>query len=168
MTKKQKIIETADRLKIDPQWLSALIHLETAGTYDPFIKNPVSSARGLIQVIDSTAADMFGVSDSLALSNKYPTFDSYMDNVVYPYLKKYGPYTNIQQLAMAVFLPEYRNVDPSRELPQWAQNANPGIVTVNDYVNLVKKRLGKWPQSKALPLLGAAVLGAGIYLITRR
>lgn len=168
MNKRQKIIEIANRLQIPPEWLSALIAFETAGTYDPKIKNPYSSGRGLIQVIDPTAQSEFGAADSLALVNQYPDFNSQMEGVVYPYLKKYMPYTDLKTLSMAVFYPEYRSKPETWEFPEGIQAKNPGIKTVGDYVQHVKKRLGTWPPLKSLSVLTAAAVGAGILWIIRR
>lgn len=169
MTKKEKIIEIAGRLNIPPQWLSALIHLETAGTYNPKIKNPGSSARGLIQVVNTTARDFFGVSDSLNLVTRYPDFNSQMDSVVYPYLSQYAPFENLQQLGMSVLYPAYRDVPPNTPLPDWAARANPGIDTVADYTRLLSVRLGKWPpESKILPVAAIAAAATGAYLLSRK
>jgi hypothetical protein len=169
MNKKASIVATANRLNIPPEWLSALIHFETGGTYDPAVKNPASSARGLIQVTDGTARDMFDATDSLSLVREYNTFETQMNAVVYPYLEKYGPYTDFQQLCMAVFYPAYRNMPGDTEFPAWVQKVNPGIVTINDYVSRVKKRLGKWPSK---PIVSAvmivAVTAGAIWWINRR
>jgi len=158
-----KIAEVASRLGVPGQWLDALINFETGGTYDVFVKNPYSSARGLIQVLDSTAQNEFGAADSLALSNKYPTFASYMENVVWPYLRKYMPYSDKQSLYMAVFYPAYRNSPPSTIFPESVRKVNPGITTVQDYIDFVDRRIrtAELRLGKAIPILIAAV-GIGV------
>jgi len=160
-----KISEIADRLNVPASWLDAIINFETGGTYDPLAQNPRSSAVGLIQVLDSTAQSVFGVSDSLTLAMTYSDFGDQMENVVYPYLKQYMPYANRQQLCMAVFYPKYRNVAPSTEFPAYVQNANPGIKTIQDYMNFVDARIveGTLRVPKAVPVL-AALAGTGIIL----
>lgn len=167
---KNKIVEIAGLLQCDPSNLDAVINFESAGSYDPFVKNPTSGAMGLIQVTNSTARGEFGVSDSLALSNQFPDFFSYMDNVVYPYLKKYSPYRNKQELYMAVFYPAYRKVDPQTRFPADVTLQNPGIRVVQDYINFVDDRID-WKLAlfpKAAPLLAIAAAGAGLWWISQQ
>ena len=54
----REIRAVADRLRVDPAHLLAVIHFESAGTFDPSIKNPHSSATGLIQFLDATAREL--------------------------------------------------------------------------------------------------------------
>jgi len=165
----QKIIEIAGRLQCDPSNLDAVINFETGGTYDVFVKNPLSGARGLIQVTNTTARSEFGVPDSLALSNANPDFNSYMDNVVYPYLAKYKPFRNKQELYMSVFYPAYRRVDPQTRFPADVAMMNPGIRVVQDYINFVDDRVD-WKMAlfpKAAPLLALLAAGAGIWWLSR-
>lgn len=143
MGKKEIIIDVAKKVNTDPRWLDALINFETAGTYSPSIKNPYSSARGLIQVIDATAISEFGAKDSLDLVNTYDTFESQMYNVVLPYLKKYAPLNTEQKLYMSVFYPDYMHVNPLKPFPKYVQNANPGIRNPKDYIQFVKNRVKK-------------------------
>lgn len=165
-----KIAEIADRLSVPPRWLDALINFETAGTYSTTIKNPYSSARGLIQFTDAAAQDL-GFSDSKALVNTYPEFDRQMEFAVYPYLKRYMPFANRQQLYMAVFFPRYRNRAPSTEFPDTVKNVNPGIDTIQDYMDFVDKRikgetLHAFPKALAVPLIVAAG-AAAFWFLTR-
>ena len=161
--KARKITEVAARLGVNAAQLDALINFETGGSYSVYAANPTSSAKGLIQVIDSTARSEFHVPDSLALVNKYPTFDAYMDNVVYPYLVKYAPFKDKQSLYMAVFYPAYRNMAPTTEFPPSVQEANKGIRTIQDYIDYVDKRVKNPLLPKALPLLLIVVVGVGLY-----
>lgn len=171
MSKADKIREIANRLGTNPEWLDALINFETAGTYNPKIKNPRSSARGLIQVIDATAVSDFNMPDSLSLIRKYPTFNEQMENVVYPYLAKYAPFASKQELYMAVFYPKYRRVSPDTIFPEKVREVNPNITTVQDYVDFVDRRvktekLALRQNAGKLGLVLAA--GVGLYFIMRR
>lgn len=171
MSKADKIKEIANRLGTDPRWLDALINFETAGTYDPTIKNPKSSARGLIQVIDKTARDVFNVSDSLSLVKKYPTFDSQMENVVYPYLARYAPFRSKQELYMAVFYPNYRKAPPDTIFSEKVRRYNPGITTVQDYINFVDRRVKEEKlvlNQKTMGIGIVLIAGATLYFLMRR
>lgn len=158
---KQRIIrQVAQEVGTQPEWLDALIKFETAGTYDPKVKNPNSSARGLIQFIDSTAQSEFGMRDSLHLVNTYPTFKSQMENAVLPYLKKYAPLDTKQKLFMAVFYPAYMNTAPDTMFPERVRNANPGIDTPADYIAFVERRVRLMPDPK-LVIPSILILGVG-------
>ena len=140
----------------DPQWLSNLINFETGGTFDPAISNPRSSAKGLIQFIDSTAQGL-GYESSLDLVLKNPTFESQMRGPVVKYLKTWAPYPEEYLLYMAVFYPAARSYPPDTTFKEIFykriadktkaeasykafSNANPGIKTPQDYVNFIKKK----------------------------
>lgn len=147
--------DVAEKLYIrDPQWLIDLVDFETGGTFLPSIKNPLSSARGLIQFIDSTARDL-GYADSLDLVQKNPTITEQMMGPVFDYLRQYSPYNDEFQLYMAVFFPAARKYTASTPFSRIYQDlygtswqtkynnfirSNPGILAPQDYVNRLKKK----------------------------
>lgn len=185
MTKQEIIIEAADRIGTRPEWLDALINFETRGTYDPLIRNPKSSAKGLIQFIDASAQDM-GFNDSLSLVNTFNTFESQMFNAVIPYFELKArqngikSYMTKQALYMAVFYPDYWDKSIVKPFPAHVREVNPGIDTPADYIRYVDQRVKQsnlvLPESKEQlsagnppipPLLVLAAAGVGAYLITR-
>jgi hypothetical protein len=133
-----KIIEISSDLEINPDDLTRLINFESK--FNPQAKNPYSSARGLIQFIDSTAQDL-GFADSLDLVTQHPTVIDQLQ-IVYEYLSRFYPFKNQQDLYMSVFYPKYRKVDPQTVFPDSIQSVNPGIITVQDYVDFVNRRGG--------------------------
>lgn len=133
---KNALIEVAQDIGADPAALVKLIQFESS--FDPMAKNPRSSARGLIQFIDSTARDM-GFRDSLDLVQQYPTVTSQLLGPVRDYLKKYGPYPTEQSLYMSVFYPAAMDWPPYKHFPEWVKKSNPGINTPSDYVAKVNK-----------------------------
>jgi hypothetical protein len=177
-----KITEIAERLGVaDPSWLWSLIMLESG--MDPLKKNPRSSARGLIQIMDATARDVFKMPDSLTLINQYPDFYSQMDNVVYPYLKRYAGYPTKQSLYMAVFFPVARFVPPDTSFnylyeshaiggEQWPEKLaqfhaqNPGIDTVQDYIDRADNSFRGAVAAAGAGLTGLAV-AIGAYFLFR-
>ena len=150
--KRQIVAQAAADLGIaDGHWLYSLIAFESG--FDPQARNSNSGARGLIQIMPATALDMFGMSAD-ALIAAYPDFESQIKNVVVPYLAHYKPFPTEQSLYMSVFYPAARNVPPDttfRALYQkyagekWESRyntfmvQNPGILTVKDYINYVKR-----------------------------
>jgi hypothetical protein len=61
-----RLIEVATELGVDPTDLAAVMSFETAGTFSPSIRNPVSNAVGLIQWMPSTAKAFGTTADELA------------------------------------------------------------------------------------------------------
>lgn len=160
--------DVAGKLGVPPGWLYALINFETAGTWDPAIKNPRSSARGLIQFLDATAANL-GYRDSLDLVTKHATIESQLRGPVLAYLKPFGPFNSEQEFYFSVFLPKYRRAsldtviyanDPERQAKFRA--ANPGVLTVGDYYNKLRAAFSRVSGGK---LPGAAV-GGGFAVLT--
>jgi hypothetical protein len=126
----------ANRLGINYSDLLRLIEFESG--FKPDAKNPYSSARGLIQFTDATARSL-GFSDSLDLVTKYPTVASQLP-IVEKYLKQFAPFTDKQSLYLAVFYPEYRRLPLDTRFPDCVRAVNPGIDTVQDYIDLVDRK----------------------------
>jgi hypothetical protein len=164
-----KIAEVAGNLGIPPAWLDGVIAFESG--YNPTAQNPIAYnqalvdkgedtpryARGLIQFIDSTAQGL-GFLDSLDLVTRLPDFDAQMDRAVLPYFQKYAPFTSEQDVYMTVFYPAYRHVAPSTEFSAAVQRVNPGIKTVQDYINKVNMQIA----SRRLIPVGKTVLMAAV------
>ena len=154
-----KLQYVASRLGVSRDSLYNLIQFESK--WNPKIKNPNSSARGLIQFTDSTAVSL-GFKNSSDLVKKNPTILDQL-SVVERYLTQFKPFNTSQSLYMAVFYPSARNVSPSTVLPQYVQDVNPGIVTVNDYIKHVEGGVKSSIAIVSLPLM--ALLA---YLIFRK
>jgi len=144
-----------------PDDLNALIAFES--NYDPQAKNPLSSAKGLLQFTNATARTL-GYADSTDLINKNPDFSSQIQNAVIPYLKLYAPFPTQQSLYLSVFYPAARDWQPHAVFPANVQAVNPGIKTVQDYINRVNSRK---LLSLSLPISIILIL-ALTYLFTRR
>ncbi len=146
-------------------WLRALIRAES--NFDPLAANPRSSAKGLIQFINSTARGL-GFASSQDLIDQYPDFEKQLMGPVKQYLLQYAPFPTEQSLYLSVFLPIYRHADPNTVLDERYRKVNPGIDTVGDYMYFVKNH--KLPPKKKSPdlmLASLAMLG-GIYFLSKR
>lgn len=129
--------EVSASLGIDPNDLYNLIKFES--NWNPQAKNPNSSARGLIQFTDKTAQSL-GYKDSLDLVTKNKSIESQLYFPVLQYLSKFKPFPTKQSLYMSVFYPVARNWPLNKEFPDTVKKANPGIVTVADYINKIDKK----------------------------
>lgn len=155
---KNSLNNISSRLKLNPKSLFSLIKFESK--WNPHIKNPYSSARGLIQFTDKTAKSL-GYINSLDLVAKNPTIKSQLEGPVYQYLRPYSPFPTDQSLFLAVFYPKARYWPKFKAFPEFVQKVNPGIKTPNDYINFV---YGRSKLKNTIPLI-ILILG-GLYIYT--
>jgi len=152
----------SQKLSVNPAWLWSLIQFESRG--DPAARNPISGARGLIQFMHATAREM-GYIDADDLYEKNPSFDKQLTGPVYLYLKKYAPFPTKQSLYMSVFYPVARRWDPATYFPALVRKQNPGIDTVQSYIDHVEGKISK----KKAAGMGVILLLCGIvYYIFNR
>jgi hypothetical protein len=154
----EAMADVADSLRVPFDWLNALVKFETAGTYDPQIKNPNSSARGLLQFTDAAARGL-GFASSLDLVTRYPDFTEQIRGPVAAYLSAAAPFSDFQNFTMAVFYPAYRNKPAGTLFPPAVVAANPGIETPEDYMALVT-RGADW-ETREITLPEIAIKGTG-------
>lgn len=148
----------AATIGMNPAWLQNVIALESG--WDARAMNASSGAVGLIQfmprtlkgmgLLSSTVGDLIpalgavpseakeAVADEFFA--KYPTAESQLQGPVVQYLKTYRPYPTEQSAYLAVFYPSYRFVSPDTPFPAAVRAQNPGIDTVQSYIDLVKKK----------------------------
>jgi hypothetical protein len=129
------ILDTiALQLGVSTDDLFKLIKFESK--WNPQAKNPFSSARGLIQFTDKTAAAL-GFKDSLDLVTHNPTISDQLP-IVKRYLDPFKPFANKQELYLSVFYPGWRKRKPDTLFPASVRKVNPGIDRIADYVNRVE------------------------------
>lgn len=140
---------TANRIGTRPEWLASVIQFESAGTWSPSVRNPSSSATGLIQFTKATAERLgYDLEDLAAMSVleqlEGPVVDYFQTVAGGRWSDGQGPIPafrldSLQAVAMAVFFPRAATWSPSSSFPSWVQLANPGIVTVADYLRKVQR-----------------------------
>ena len=166
MTKDEALTVLSSWMGVPVKWLDTLISFESR--WDPKAKNPYSGARGLIQFMPSTAKDL-GYSNADELVNKNPTIGQQLLGPVMAYFKlpaSKGPWPTEQSLFMAVFVPTYRKVSPDTMLTPLQRKQNPGIDTVQDYMDLAHGIRSTKKKSSSLGLL--LLCGVGIYILYRK
>lgn len=159
----------AGKLRVPSDWLAAVINFETAGTWDPKIKNPHSSGRGLIQFMDATSRAM-GYNDSLDLVTRHPSISSQLRGPVLKYFQQWKePARDKQDFYFRVFLPELRKApqetiiyagQPTKQAA--FRRANPGIETVGDYYRKLEARFAKFQASEKFQ--STAKQGGGVFI----
>jgi hypothetical protein len=134
----QKVIEVCKKLGINPDHLMMSMFKETAGTFSPSIKNPTSSATGLIQFMEKTAKQLGTTTAQL----RAMTFNDQM-NFVYKYFLPYkGRLKNFYDVYLAIFFPAAIGKNDDWRFPNWVYRANRGLDTnKNGYITL-----GEWKK----------------------
>lgn len=121
-----RVREIASNLNIDASWLMAVMGFETGYTFSPSIKNPGSSATGLIQFVGPTAKSLGTSTTQLARMTAVQQLD-----YVEKYFNQYkGRINNLGDCYMAVFWPAGIGKPDSYVIatsPSSVYNANAGL-----------------------------------------
>lgn len=184
MSRTTLVQQLAQELRIqNPAWLDALINFESR--WNPAAYNKVSGATGLIQFMPRTMKDLKLIPADIsaripnsgtvpeeikqearrAFLARYPDVASQMTGPVKQYLARYAPYPTEQSLYMAVFYPAYRNVPPTTAFNAAVRAQNPGIDTVQHYVDYVRKRAGGITPAAGAGLAAVAAGAVGMMLL---
>ena len=110
---RNKVIKVGGELGIDPNYIMACIALETGTRFDPSIKNPYSSATGLIQLMRVSAKEIGTTVEALAKMNHVEQ----MDYVKMYFIRKaemFGVPTNrwsLEDVYLSIFAPSAIAID---------------------------------------------------------
>lgn len=168
-SEQQALQNIADMIGANIIDLAALIQFESG--WDPQAKNPYSSAKGLIQFIDSTAQEL-GFANSAELIMLHPTKLSQLRGPVAEYFARryaqYGPLNTKHKLSMSVFYPAYINQPSDQIFPQNVRAVNPGIDNPAQYVLLAySKPVEIKTDNSAFFLLAAASMAAALLFLRK-
>jgi hypothetical protein len=131
---KVKLIST--KLGINPSFLMMAMFKETGGTFSPSIKNPTSSATGLIQFMEATAKRLGTTTAKLRAMSALDQLD-----FVYKYFLPFkGRLKSFPDVYLAIFYPAGIGKSDSWRFPNWVYKANrgidlnkDGILTIGDF-----------------------------------
>jgi hypothetical protein len=126
-------------LGVDPWLLDSVIRFESGG--NPRAVSPDGQAFGLIQFRGQSIHDL-GYQSGHQLIDTLHTYDDQMYKAVFPYLKKYYPFSTVQSFLMSIFYPKYRNLPEFWPFPSIVRHKNIDISIPLDYINRVY-RIGK-------------------------
>lgn len=141
---RKRLFQVAHVLRTSPQSLWKLIDFESR--WNPLAgQGRAKGPWGLIQFLPSTLTSLGLTPEQLFALTAEQQLD-----VVQRYLAHYDVTTE-QRLYMAVFYPAAQQWPPSKAFPEHVQKANPGIATVQDYLDLVNNR--EVPDDIAYPKL---------------
>lgn len=142
-TDKVTLICSPSQLNFNPDWLMYVMNNETAGTFDPSIRNPNSTATGLIQFLESTAANLGTTTVALAAMTAVQQLDyvqAYFANII----KIYGPIQSVSDCYLAVFYPAAIQWTVDKQFPDNVYTLNKvfdidnlGKLTKQDFIDYV-------------------------------
>lgn len=134
-----KVKQISTKLKVNPNFLMMVIFKETGGSFSPSIKNPSSSASGLIQFMEDTAKSLGTTTAALRAMSATEQLD-----YVYKYLKPFtGRLKTFRDVYLAVFYPSGIGRSSSWKFPSWVYKSNRGIDMNKDGV-LTLGEFEKW------------------------
>jgi peptidoglycan hydrolase-like protein with peptidoglycan-binding domain len=165
---RKKVLEIADRLLIDPNFLMAIMSFETGATFDPKIKNAAGSgATGLIQFMPPTARGLGTTIEELEKMTAVAQLD-FVEKYFAPHK---GKLLTIEDAYMAVLYP--KGIGKGKDFvlfeegsKAYKQNigldvSGDGKITVGEACRKVSERLGTASMSNIVELkkgdVGAAV-----------
>ena len=164
---REKVVEIAESLEIDPNFLMAIMSFETGATFSPKVKNKESGATGLIQFMAKTAEGLGTTTTKLAKMSAEDQLD-----FVKAHFKPFkGKLKTIEDAYMAVLYPKGVGKGSDFVLfkkgtKNYKQNSGldlngDGEITVAEAAHKVAVRLGSSNVSKIVELKkgdkGAAV-----------
>jgi hypothetical protein len=146
---KQKLVQIAASLKVNPNFLLAVMSFESGETFSPSVKNAAGSgAVGLIQFMPSTAKSLGTTTAALAAM----TAEEQLDFVAKYFRQFKKPLQTIEDVYMAVLNPSAIGKGSSFVLfrkPSKAYDQNRGLdinqdgqITVGEAADRVRKKLG--------------------------
>jgi hypothetical protein len=162
------IVAVSRRVQIaDPMWLAVVINFESNG-FNPGAVNPTSGASGLIQFMPKTAEELGTTVQKIRKMSAIEQMQLVQRYYLLPRIRKYAPFLNQQDTAMAVFEPRLIGKPPNHPAPSWVTKYNPNVHTILDYLQPMYRRAGiRGPistPSGGVPgaiVAGGAAAGAG-------
>lgn len=100
----EKVKFIAYRLSMNPDYIMTVMAFETGKTFSPSVRNPLSSATGLVQFISPTAIALGTTTAALAKMSALQQLD-YVEKYFAMQKKIYGPLKTLVDTYLSVFYP---------------------------------------------------------------
>lgn len=154
---KAAVREAAYLMGLSELQLAAIIQFESAGTWNTRVGNPRSEAVGIGQWVD-VAAQQMGFDNAIDLVNTVDTVEGQVSlYITYANRTKVRGGRTLQQAIdmqttpqdkfntymIGHFLPKFVGLPLNTEIPQTYQDKNPGIVTLQDYIDFINREFDR-------------------------
>lgn len=138
-----RVKDIAARLLIPADWLMIVMNFETAGTFSPSVKNPHSSATGLIQFMEATARELGTSTAALASMSNVQQLD-YVEKYMLSRKRQFGTFNGVEDVYLAVFYPaairkplDWRFPDQVYRVNKVFDTQGKGYITKQDVQNKI-------------------------------
>lgn len=149
-----KVKEVSSRLGINPNWLMAVMHWESARTFSASVQNPRSRATGLIQFMPSTAEGMGTTIEQLARMSEveqlewvykyYAPYKSRLKSFTDLYLTTFYPVAVGKPSSYILGNSDYRRAQIADQNPSFDNNKD-GVITKGEIeADMLNKIPGNW------------------------
>ena len=128
------IVDLADHMGTDPQWLAELICFESDGSFSPSVQNDTTRATGLVQFMPKTARSLGTTVQALSKMSAL----AQMRYVELYFAQFRPPFDSRQKLFMTVFYPAARFWPAGRPFPGKVLTSN-HAATPGQYVANVRR-----------------------------
>lgn len=143
----------------NPEWLADVMYIETAGTFRTDIKNPGSSATGLIQFMESTAKGLGTSTAKLRIMGNIEQLkfvEKYMLNAIKSTKKPADAF----DVYCLVFYPAWVGKPDTSTLASAAYAANKGI-DINKDGKITRGEFRVWANKQVPGGFSPAVIASG-------
>ncbi len=137
----EKVISICTGFGFPASWLMVVMNNESG--LNSAIKNPTSSASGLIQFMEATAKSLGTTTEKLRAMSNVDQLD-YVQKYLKPYAKQIK---SVSDVYLSIFFPLALYKGDDYIFPEWASKANPIFDTNKDKV-LTKKEFRNYVNNK--------------------
>lgn len=140
-----KVVKISNNLGVNPNWLMIVMAFESAKSFQPYVKNKLSGAVGLIQFTSTTAKGLGTTLADLSLMSAVEQLD-YVEKYLLPYK---GKMTDLYNTYLAVFSPAYIGRPDAQRVYASPSDAykfnkvldvnNDLVITVGEIKNVISK-----------------------------
>lgn len=146
---RKELHRVAQNLKVPTQWLADLMAFETGGTFSTSISNPNGGARGLIQFMPDTAADLGTSTEALGRMSRTEQM-KYVERYLRIHTEDGKLVSKPEHLLMSVW-GGIGNLKKLRNNPESVRNLSDGNIKFHEYIKRLGEHAGRFYETSYEP-----------------
>ena len=146
---RKELHRVAQNLKVPTQWLADLMAFETSGTFSTSISNPNGGARGLIQFMPETAAELGTSTEALGRMSRTEQM-KYVEKYLRIHTEDGKLVSKPEHLLMSVW-GGIGNLKKLRNDPESVRNLGDGDIRFYQYAKRLGEHAGRVYESSFMP-----------------
>lgn len=146
---RKELHRVAQNLKVPTQWLADLMAFETGGTFSTSISNPNGGARGLIQFMPETAAELGTSTEALGRMSRTEQM-KYVEKYLRIHTEDGKLVSKPEHLLMSVW-GGIGNLKKLRNDPESVRNLGDGDIRFYQYAKRLGEHAGRVYESSFMP-----------------